>query len=160
MRQSDSELRYLCFLFALQNQRFLKSRCSVDSRRRKIAFNRYGDLKMIGEKLRKLGEYIERIDEIKSIELLDANIKKIEKELEEFPAEQLELGSEFNKDIFRVIAEYSKKSISNYVIIYELYNLLIGFSRKSMIETRAESLGIDRKMYKDEMNLLFKGKSI
>jgi hypothetical protein len=115
---------------------------------------------MIGEKLRELGEYIDRIDEIKSIELLDANIKKIEKGLEELPGEQLELGSKFNKDIFRVVTEYSKKSISNYVIIYELYNLLIGFSRRSMIETRAESLGIDRKMYKDEMNLLFKGKSI
>ena len=115
---------------------------------------------MIGEKLRELGEYIEKIDEIKPIELLETNMKKIEKELEELPAEQLELGSEFNKDIFRVMTEYSKKDISNSVIICELYNLLIGFSRKSMIETRAESLGIDRKMYKDEMGLLFKGKSI
>jgi len=114
---------------------------------------------MIGEKLRELGEYIEKIDEIKPIELLGTNMKKIEEELEELPAEQLELGSEFNKDIFRVMTEYSKKDISNSVIICELYNLLIGFSRKSMIETRAELLGIDRKMYKDEMNLLFKGKS-
>jgi hypothetical protein len=113
---------------------------------------------MIGEKLRELGEYIEKIDEIKPIELLETNMKKIEKELEELPAEQLELGSEFNKNIFRVMAEHSKKDISNSVIICELYNLLIGFSRKSMIETRAELLGIDRKMYKDEMSLLFKGK--
>jgi len=114
---------------------------------------------MIGEKLRELGEYIEKINEIKSIELLENNMKKIEKDLRGIPAEQLELGSEFNKDIFRVMNEYNIKSISNSVIICELYNLLIGFSRKSMIETRAESLGIDRKMYKDEMNLLFKGKS-
>jgi len=113
---------------------------------------------MIGEKLRELGEYIEKIDEIKPIELLEANMKKIEKELEELPAEQLELGTEFNKDIFRVMAEHSKKDISNSVIICEWYNLLSGFSRKSMIETRAELLGIDRKMYKDEMSLLFKGK--
>jgi len=114
---------------------------------------------MIGEKLRELREYIEKIDEIKPIELLETNMKKIEKELEELPPEQSDLGIEFNKDIFRVMTEYSKKSISNSVIICELYNFLIGFSRKLMIETRAESLGIDRKMYKDEMNLLFKGKS-
>ena len=42
---------------------------------------------------------------------------------------------------------------------FDLEDRLIDFSRKSMIETRAESLGIDRKMYKDEMGLLFKGKS-
>jgi len=113
---------------------------------------------MMGEKLRELGEYIGKINEIKPIELLEINMKKIKKELEELPAEQLELGSEFNKEIFRVMAEYSKKEISNSVIICELYNLIIGFSRKSMIETRAESLGIDRKLYKDEMGLLFKGK--
>ena len=113
---------------------------------------------MIGEKLRELGEYIEKINEIKPIDLLETNMKKIEKDLERFPVEQLELGGEFNKDIFRVMAEYSKKDISNYGIICELYNLLIGFLRKSMIETRAELLGIDRKMYKDEMALLFKGK--
>lgn len=132
---------------------FLRSTSNKDS------FYHYGDLKMIGEKLRELGEYIEKINEIKSIELLENNMKKIEKDLRGIPAEQLELGSEFNKDIFRVMNEYNIKSISNSVIICELYNLLIGFSRKSMIETRAESLGIDRKMYKDEMNLLFKGKS-
>lgn len=114
---------------------------------------------MIGEKLRELGEYIEKIDEIKPIELLETNMKKIEKELEEVPTEQLELGSEFNKDIFKVMNEYSKEGISNSVILCGLYNILIGFSRKSMIETQAELLGIDRKMYKDEMNLLFKGKS-
>jgi len=115
---------------------------------------------MIGEKLRELGDYIEKINEIKPIELLEKNMKKIEKDLKVLPAEQLELGIEFNKDIFRVMTEYSKKSISNSVIIFELYNLLIGFSRKSMIETRAGFLGIDRKMYKDQTNLLFKGKSI
>lgn len=114
---------------------------------------------MIGAKLRKLGEYIEKIDRTKPIDLLESNMKKIEKELGAFTTEQLELGSEFNKDIFKVINEYSKEGISNSVILCGLYNILIGFSRKSMIETQAELLGIDRKMYKDEMNLLFKGKS-
>jgi len=65
----------MCCLFALQNQRFLKSKCFEDARRRKIAFNHQGDLKMIGEKLRELGEYIEKIDEIKPIELLEINMK-------------------------------------------------------------------------------------
>ena len=35
---------------------------------------------------------------------------------------------------------------------------MIELLRKTMIETQAKSLGIDRKMYKDEMNLLYKGK--
>ena len=114
---------------------------------------------MIGEKLRKLGEYIEKIDRTKPIELLESNMKKIEEELKEISTGQLELGDKFNKDLFKVMNEYGKKGVSSSVILCELYNVLIGFSRKSMIETQAELLGIDRKMYKDEMNLLFKGKS-
>jgi len=35
---------------------------------------------MITDKLRKLGEYIEKIDSIKPIEFLESNMKKIEKE--------------------------------------------------------------------------------
>jgi len=114
---------------------------------------------MIADKLRKLGEYIEKIDSIKPIELLESNMKKIEKDLRSCSAEQLKLGDEFKKDIFKVITEYSKRGISNSVALCELYNVLISFSRKSMIEGQANLLDIDRRMYKDEVNLLFKGKS-
>jgi len=115
---------------------------------------------MIADKLRRLGEYIEKIDRIKPIELLESNMKKIEKELRTCSEGQLELGDEFKKDIFKVINEYSKRGISNSVILCELYNLLICYSRKSMIEEQANLLDIERRMYKDEVNLLFKGKSI
>jgi len=115
---------------------------------------------MITDKLRKLGEYIEKIDSIKPIEFLESNMKKIEKELRAYKAEQLELGEEFKKDIFKVMNKYSKVGIPNSVVLCELYNVLISFSRKSMIEEQANLLGIDGRMYKDEVNLLFKGKSI
>ena len=115
---------------------------------------------MIMDKLRKLGEYIEKIDRIKPIELLESNMKKIEKDLRFCSKEQLELVDEFKKDIFKVMNEYSKRGISNPLVLCELYNLLISYSRKSMIEEQANLLDIDRRMYKDEVNLLFKGKSI
>ena len=57
-----------------------------------------------------------------------------------------------------MIGEYKTKGSSNSVIICEMYNILISFLRKSLVEEQAELLGIDRKMYKKEMGLLFKGK--
>lgn len=113
---------------------------------------------MIKDKLKELSKYIEKIDEIKPIELLEFNMKKIEKDLQRLPREQLDLGDKFSKDILSQVNEYKKKELFNPVIIYELYNALIVLLRKSMIEAQAELLGIDRKMYKEEMRLLFKGK--
>ena len=110
---------------------------------------------MIMNKLRELGEYVEEMDRIKPIELLETNLRKIEKE---FPTEQNDLEDKFNEDVFKVVEEYRKKGASNSVIICELYNILISFLRKTLIEEQVESLGIDRKMYKEEMRLLFKGK--
>ena len=115
--------------------------------------------KMIGKKLKELGEYIDKIDNIKPIELLETHMKKIEKELEELPKEQLKLGEKFSKDISKMVGEYREKGTINSVILCELYNTLIALSRKSMIETQAGLLGIDRKTFKEEMNFLFKGKS-
>ena len=113
---------------------------------------------MIREKLEKLGEYIDKIDGIKPIELLENYMREIEQYLKIIPSDQLEIGDEFNKYIYKIIKEYIKNGTSKYVIICQLYNILIKLIRKDMIETQAESLGIDRKMFKDEMNLLFKGK--
>lgn len=113
---------------------------------------------MIKDKLKELSKYIEKIDEIKPIELLESNIRKIEKDLQNLPREQLDLGDKFSKDILNQVNEYKKKELFNSVITYGLYDALISLLRKSMIEAQAELLGIDRKMYKEEMRLLFKGK--
>ena len=113
---------------------------------------------MIKDKLTELGKYIENIDRLKSIELLETNMKKIEKDLKEFPREQFELGDKFSKDISMVMNDYKKKGVFNSMIICELHNILIRFIRKSLVEEQAGLLGIDRKMYKEEMRLLFKGK--
>jgi len=113
---------------------------------------------MIKDKLKELSKYIEEIDGIKPIELLEINMKKIEKDLQNLPREQIDLGDKFSKDILNQVNEYKKKDLFNSVIAYGLYNALISLLRNSMIEAQAELLGIDRKMYKEEMRLLFKGK--
>jgi len=113
---------------------------------------------MIKNKLNELSKYIEEINRLKPIELLEINMKKIEKELQDLPREQIDLGDELSKYILNQLNEYKKKDLVNSVIIYGLYNALISLSRKSVIEAQAELLGIDRKMYKEEMRLLFKGK--
>ena len=112
---------------------------------------------MIDSKLKELGEYIDKIDTIEPIVLIETYLKHVEKDLKNIPVEQLEIRDKFSNDIVELVREYSKKGNPS-IIISELFNVLFSFSRKSMIETRADLLGIDRKMYKSEMNLLFKGK--
>jgi hypothetical protein len=113
---------------------------------------------MIKDKLNKLGDCVDEIYKLKSIELLGVNIIKIEEDLKNLPKEQVDLGYNFRKDISNMIKDSKNKGTCNPVIIYELYNILIDSLRKSVIEERAEQLGIDKKMYKEEMRLLFKGK--
>ena len=112
---------------------------------------------MIDSKLRDLGEYIEKIDTIEPIELIDTYMKHVEKDLKDITREQLEIRDKFSNDLVELVREYSRKGIHS-IIINELINVLFSFCRKSIIESRADLLGIDRKMYKSEMNLLFKGK--
>ena len=115
---------------------------------------------MIGKKLRELGEYIEKIDSFKPGKLLETHLIEVEKDLMDIPREQLEFGEKFGNDIIKVVKEHSKKGTSNSIILSELYNIVYSYARKSMIETRADLLGINRRMYKAEMNLLFKGRKI
>ena len=113
---------------------------------------------MIKDKLNELGEFVETINETKPITLLETNIKKIEENLKEFPIEQFNLGHSFSKDILEIVEEHKIKETSNSIIICELYNIIINILRKTTIEEKAELLGIDKKLYKNEMKLLFKGK--
>jgi len=113
---------------------------------------------MLNDKLKELGDYIDNVYSLKPMKLLEVNITKIEEDLKNLSKEQVDLGNNFNKDVSNIIKDFKKKETCNPVIIYELYTILIDFLRKSVIEEQAEILGIDHKMYKEEMRLLFKGK--
>ena len=113
---------------------------------------------MIADKLKELGEYAEELDKEKPGELLENYMKQIEGELRRLPEEQLILGNKFGNDIVRTINDYIKKGTLNSVISYHLLNVLVSYVKLSLIENKANLFGIDRKLYKQEMNLLFKGK--
>ena len=114
---------------------------------------------MIRKKLKELDEYIKKIDETKPIEFLETSMKQIEEEIKEIPTDQLELADVFHKDLIELMESYTKKGTYKSVIINQLYNAIINFSRSTAIEHKAVSLGIDRTLYKREMGFLFKGKA-
>ena len=114
---------------------------------------------MIGIKLKELEEYIKKIDEFKPIRFLESYMLQIEDDLKEIPNEQLKIAELFNKDLIVLMERYTKKRIYKSIIINEMYNFILNFSRRSAIESRAELLGIDKTLYKKEMNFLFKGKT-
>lgn len=109
-------------------------------------------------KLKELEEYIKKIDKVKPIRFLETYMKQIGDDFNEIPNEQLKIAEYFNKDLNELIERYAKKRIHKSIIINQMYNFIINFSRISAIESKAVSLGVDNKLYKTEMSFLFKGK--
>ena len=87
---------------------------------------------MIDSKLKDLGEYIEKIDTIESIVLIETYMKHVEKDMKDITREQLEIRDKFSNDIVELVREYSIKGIHS-IIMSELFNVLFSFCRKSMI---------------------------
>lgn len=113
---------------------------------------------MIEDKLKQLGEYAEELEKEEPLDLLNNYINQITVELENLPDYQLNLGDEFEKDVIKVIDDYTLKDLLTPLISYYLLSVLVSFIKKSMIENKANSLGIERNLYKQEMKFLFKGK--
>ena len=113
---------------------------------------------MIADKLKELGDYAEELEKEKIGELLENYMKQIEGELRYLSEEQLILGNKFGDDIIRTINDYIKNGTLNSVISYHLLNILVSFVKLSLVENKANLYGIDRRLYKQEMNFLFKGK--
>ena len=113
---------------------------------------------MITNNLKELGDYAEELEKEKIGELLENYMKQIEDELRCLSEEQIMLGNKFKDDITRTINNYIKKSTLNSVISYHLLNVIDSFIKQSLVENKANLFGIDRKLYKQEMNFLFKGK--
>ncbi len=113
---------------------------------------------MIADKLKELGDYAEELEKEKTSELLEKYMKQIEGELKNLPEEQLILGNKFENEVIRTINDYNKKGTLNSVISYHLLNILVNYIKLSLVENKANLFGINRKLYKQEMNFLFKGK--
>ncbi|MCK4995271.1 MAG: hypothetical protein KAR55_00140 [Thermoplasmatales archaeon] len=113
---------------------------------------------MIEDKLKQLGEYAEELEKEEPLDLLNNYINQITVELENLPDYQLNLGDEFEKDVIKVIDDYALKDLLTPLISYYLLGVLVGFIKKSLIENKANSLGLERNLYRQEMKFLFKGK--
>ena len=112
---------------------------------------------MIKDELKKLGEYAEELEKEEPFDLLNNYICQITEELENLPDYQLNLGNEFSNKVVNVVNDYTNKDLTNSVVSYQLLSVLVSFIKKSMIEDKAISFGINRNLYKKEMKFLFKG---
>ncbi len=113
---------------------------------------------MIDDKLKMLGNYIEELEKEKPSVLIEDFLKQIENEINNLPEEQLQLGNQFGNNIVITIKEYIDKNTLKNIIGYHLLSIVVNFIKKSMVEEKASLLGIDKNLYKKDMNLLFKGK--
>jgi len=113
---------------------------------------------MIGDELKQLGEYAEELEKEKPLDLLNNYFNQITEELENLPDYQSSLGNEFGNDVVKVLNDYTFKDLITPLASYQLLCVLVSFIKKSMIENKANSLGIEKNLYKQEMKFLFKGK--
>ena len=113
---------------------------------------------MIDKKLDELGIYIEEIQKKEPYDLLKTYMNQVNEELKTTDNVQSEIELDFGNEIIQVIDNYKEKGLSNSIISYHLFSVLVNFIKKSVIEQKASELEIDRTLYKQEMRLLFKGK--
>ncbi len=113
---------------------------------------------MIADKLKELGEYAEDLEKEDPLDLLNFYFNKITGNLENIAEYQSKLGNEFGYGVTMLIRDYTSKDLLPILISYHLLSLLVSFIKKSMVEEKANSLGIEKNLYKQEMKFLFKGK--
>ena len=113
---------------------------------------------MIKDELKKLGEFAEELEKEEPFDLLYNYIYQNTEELDGLSDHQLNLANEFGDKVANIVNDYANKDIISLVVSYQLLNVLVGFIKKSLIEEKAVSLGINKNLYKKEMKFLFKGK--
>ena len=113
---------------------------------------------MIDKKLNELGKYVEEIQKKESFNLLKAYMNQVNEELKDTDNVQSDIELDFENKLVQVIDNYKEKGLSNSIISYHLFNIIINFIKNSVIEQKASELEIDKRLYKQEMRLLFKGK--
>ena len=113
---------------------------------------------MIEDKLKQLGVYAEELEKEEPLDLLNYYINQITEEIKNFSDNQTSLGNDFRNDVVKVINSYTSKDLITPIVSYQLLCILVSYVKKSMIENKANSLGIEKNLYKQEMKFLFKGK--
>ena len=113
---------------------------------------------MIDKKLNELGKYVEEIQKKESFNLLKAYMNQVNEELKDTDNVQSDIELDFENKLVQVIDNYKVKGLPNSIISYHLFNIIINFIKNSVIEQKASELEIDKRLYKNEMRLLFKGK--
>jgi hypothetical protein len=113
---------------------------------------------MIDDKLKELGEYAEELEKEEPFDLLYNYINQVTRELENVSEFQSSLGEEFSNDVIKVVKGYTGKDLLTSLVSYHLLSVLVGFVKKSMVENKANSLGIEKNLFKQKMRFLFKGR--
>jgi hypothetical protein len=113
---------------------------------------------MIEKKIRILEAFIEQIDKEKPILLIDKFIDRIEEHLKYLTEEQIILGNKFKERLKKDFNEFIKYDDSRTILIFTMLNVLLDHIKILFVEDKANSLGVDRNLYKNEMGFLFKGK--
>jgi hypothetical protein len=113
---------------------------------------------MIDDELKQLGKFAENLEKEEPLDLLTAYISQITEEIENIPEYQKKLSNDFGDDIIKIVNDYTFKDLVTPLISYQLLFVLVSYVKKMMIEKKANSLGIEKRLYKKEMKFLFKGK--
>ena len=91
---------------------------------------------MIDKKLNELGKYVEEIQKKGSFNLLKAYMNQVNEELKDTDNVQSEIELDFENKIVQVIDNYKEKGLSNSIISYHLFDIIINFIKNSVIEQK------------------------
>ena len=111
---------------------------------------------MIEKKLDELGKYAEEIEKEEPLKLIGRYFKQ--NELEGLESTKSIFEKDFVNDIIQIINKFKNEGLPDRIISYHLFNTFISFIKKSLVELKANDLGIDTNLYKNEMRFLFKGR--
>ncbi len=114
---------------------------------------------MLSDKLKLLQKKIEALDAMRPIDFLSESLAQIDNIQLDIDADEEKLIHSFSKQMDKIIANYQQKGLSSEILCVELYQILLYQLRKTMIVSTAKQLGIEPRLYKKQMDFLFKGKS-
>ena len=114
---------------------------------------------MIKDKLAKLSDFINKIEKQKPIEFLYKQMKILEKNIDYGSLSSSLDNHNFSLEFNTFLDFYKKKGVTDEELIFELYQILLLLTKNNAIHSYAYSLDLKPSLYKDEMRLLFKGKT-
>ena len=114
---------------------------------------------MIKEELAKLSDYIAEIEKQKPIDFFYKQLKILEKNVDTESLDSSLDNHTFSIELKKNLDLYRKQGVSDEELIFGLYQTLLLLTKNNAIHSYAYSLDLKPSLYKDEMRLLFKGKT-